>query len=158
MSGNKSQRGQNSSKNQPTEQLTMKKDQEDTSDNENGAALTSKGAREPGEELLHQIYSISKDLREFKSDIHTAISELKGDLKKDLKDEMTTLKHELNHKLAEAEERIPEVEASGSVTKEILLCLLKEQRKLRQRVDGNLFTFHNAYISRGQNLIFTYEY
>lgn len=148
MSGNKPQRGQKSSKNLPAGQLTTKKDQMETSDGENGAMLTSKESREPGDELLREIYSISKDLRDFKSDIHTAISELKGDLRKDLKDEMTTLKHELNHKLAEmgttvqaqgraiaeVEERISEVEASSSVTKDTLLCLLKEQRKLRQKV------------------------
>lgn len=118
----------------------------DTPDDENGTVLISKEAR--GDELLREFYSISKDLRDFKSDIHTAISELRGDLRKDLKDEMTTLKHELNHKLAEmgttlqaqgwdiaeAEERIAEVETSGSITNETLLCLLKEQRKLRQKV------------------------
>ncbi len=73
----------------------------DTSDDENGSVLTSKEARKPGDELLREICSISKDLREFKSNIHTAVPELKGDLRKDLKDEMTMLKHEINHKLAQ---------------------------------------------------------
>lgn len=126
----------------------MKKDQLDTSDDGNGVVLTSKEAREPGDELLREIHSISKDIRDFKSDIYSAISDLKGDLKKDLKDEMTTLKHERHHKLAEmgsalqaqgqaiaeVEERISEVEASGSVTRNTLLCLLKEQHKLRLKV------------------------
>uniref|UniRef100_A0A672IJM8 L1 transposable element RRM domain-containing protein n=1 Tax=Salarias fasciatus TaxID=181472 RepID=A0A672IJM8_SALFA len=148
MSGSKPQRGQKSSKNISISQTTTKKDQMDASINEVSTELTSKEAKEPGDEMLREIYSISKDLREFKNDIHAAISELKGDIKKDLKDEMTALKEELSHKLAEmgtalqdqaqaiseAEERISDVEASGSVTKEALLCLLKEQRKLQQKV------------------------
>lgn len=129
-------------------QLTTKKDQIDTSNDENGTVLISKEARGPSDELFCEFHFVSKDLHNFKSDLHTAISKLGGGLRKDLKDEMTMLKHELNHKLtemgttlqaqgravAEAEERISKVETSGSVTKETLLYLLKEQRKLRQKV------------------------
>lgn len=148
MSGGKSLRSQKSLKKRVTEQLTSKKDQMEPSDEENGVLLASKEATEPGDELLREMSSISKDLREFKKDIHTAISELKGDLRKDLKEELTTLKHELNQKLAEvgatiqsqgqaiteAEERISDVESSSAVTKEALLCLLKEQRRLQEKV------------------------
>lgn len=35
--------------------------------------------------------AISKDLRDFKKDIHAAITDLKGDIRNDLKEELTTL-------------------------------------------------------------------
>ena len=88
--------------------------------------------------------SFSKDLRDFKRDLQTSISELKDDLRKD----MTDLKRDINSKLtevgeklesqgrsiAEAEQRISDVETSGTVTKEVILKLLKQQRKLQEKV------------------------
>ncbi|KAM9358436.1 uncharacterized protein ABDE67_003935 [Symphorus nematophorus] len=73
---------------------------------------------------------------------------LSVDLRKDFKDELTSLRHELNQKLTqietmlqdhgqaitEAEERISDMETSSAVTKETLLSLLKEQRRLREKV------------------------
>lgn len=118
------------------------------SDDDDGTLLASKEANEPADTLLREMSSISKDLRDFKEGIHSAISELKGDIRKDLKDELLTLKQELNQKLAEvgttlqaqgqaitaAEERISDVETSSAVTKEALLNILKEQRRLREKL------------------------
>lgn len=115
-------------------------------DEENGVQADQReDAQNVGEGLLREMIS---DLRDFKKDMHSAMSDLKGDIKKDLKEEMTSLKHELNQKLtevgvalqaqgraiAEAEERIAAVEESGSVTKDTMLSLLKEQRRLRDKV------------------------
>lgn len=96
----------------------------------------------------NEMASLSKDLRDFKSDLQGSIAELKEDLRKDLKEEMAALKHEINSKLtevgetlqsqgvaiAEAEQRISDVETSGTVTKDVLLRLIREQRKLREKV------------------------
>lgn len=126
----------------------MKEDQMEPSEEENGVLLASgeeANVTKTGDELLREMM---RDLRDFKKDIHSAISDLKDELMRDLKEEMTTLKHELNQKLSEvgvtlqaqgqaitgAEQRISDVETSGAVTKVALLSLLKEQRRLRDKV------------------------
>lgn len=117
-------------------------------DEENGDLLASKDGGESTDKLFRELSTISNNIRDFKNDVHLAISELKGDLKKDFKDELATLRHELNEKLTEvgtrlqghdqaitdAEERISAMETSGAATKDALLSLLKEQCRLQEKV------------------------
>ena len=100
------------------------------------------------EGLLQEMSKLSENIRDFKKDIDSSIFELKEDLKKGFKDELTTLKHELDQKLThvetslqvhgqaifEAEERISDMETCSVVTKEALLSVLKEQRRLLEEV------------------------
>lgn len=91
--------------------------------------------------------AISKDLRDFKKDIHAAITDLKGDIRKDLKKELTTLEaipdslsefratlQAQSQAITKAEGRISDVETCSAVTKDSLLSLLKEQRWLQEKV------------------------
>lgn len=147
MSGGRQKRDDTNRRGRVTEQLKPNKKQMEPTDEENGA-LASRDGGESNDRLLRELSTISNDIRDFKNDIHSAISDLKGDLKKDFKDELATLRHELNQKLTEvgtrlqchdqaiteAEERISDVETSGAATKEALLSLLKEQRRLQTKV------------------------
>ncbi len=126
------------------EQLLSKKDRAEPSDDENSTMLASGGDANVNENSEELLCGISKDLH----DINNGISELKSDLRRDLKEELDTLKHKLNQKLTEvgaalqeqgqaiteAEQRIMDIEVSGIVTREALLCMLKEQRRLRDKV------------------------
>ena len=116
---------------------------------DNGASgCTDKEASGHASEMA----SFSKDLCDFKKDlqgvIKASISELKEDLNKSFKEEMTALKQDINSKLtevketlqshgqaiAEVEQRVSDVEASGIVSKNVFLSLIKQQRKLQERL------------------------
>ena len=117
-------------------------------DEDNGCPLASSEIDESRDKLLQEMSNISKNIRDFKDDIHSAIFDLKEDVKKDFKEELATLKQELDQKLThvgttlqahdqaitEAEERISDMETGSAVTKEALLSLLREQRRLREKV------------------------
>ena len=51
-------------------------------DEENGDPLASRDSGERNDRLLRELSTISNDIHDFKNDIHSAISDLKGDLKK----------------------------------------------------------------------------
>jgi len=120
----------------------------ESTDEDNGCPLASSEIDESRDKLLQEMSNISKNIRDFKDDIHSAIFDLKEDVKKDFKEELATLKQELDQKLTqvgttlqvhdqaitEAEERISDMETGSAVTKEALLSLLREQRRLREKV------------------------
>lgn len=101
----------------------------------------------PGQ-LLQQMSAMTKDLKDFKKDIQSAISDLKGDLKADLKEELAAFRQDLHSKLTELgssiqnqgqaitelQERVAGLEEVNAVSKESLLFLLKERRRLQEKV------------------------
>lgn len=139
-----SQSGFRSQRRRVTEQIKPNKKQMDPTDEDGGYKLAEGEAKG----LLQEMAKLSENIRDFKRDIDSSISELKEDLKKGFKDELTTLKHELDQKLtrvetslqvhgqaiSEAEERISDMETCSAVTKEVLLSVLKEQRRLQEKV------------------------
>lgn len=117
-------------------------------DSENDSLLASRDGGESKDKLLQELSTILNNIRDFKNEVHSVISELKGDFKKDFKDGLVTLGLELNQKLIEvgttlqgrdqaitkAEERIFNMETSCNATKEALLSLMKEQHRLQEEV------------------------
>ncbi len=101
MSGGKQKRYDTSRRGWVTEQLKPNKKQMELTDKENGDLLASRDGSESKDKLLRELSTISNNIRDLKNDVHTAISDLKGDLKKDFKDELATLRHKLNQKLTE---------------------------------------------------------
>ncbi|KAK7880312.1 hypothetical protein WMY93_033047 [Mugilogobius chulae] len=94
---------------------------------------------------LSELYN---DFKSFKNDFREALREIKVEMVTDLKAELATVAEGLAQKLTEqgarlddhdnaiagAEGRISEIEESNVVTREALLSLLREQRKLQEKV------------------------
>lgn len=104
--------------------------------------------RESPGQLLKQMTTMTNDLKDFKKDIQSAISDLKGDLKADLKEELAAFRQDLDTKLTELgssiqtqgqaitelQERVAGLEEVNAVSKDSLLFLLKERRRLQEKV------------------------
>ncbi|KAK7906812.1 hypothetical protein WMY93_015424 [Mugilogobius chulae] len=94
---------------------------------------------------LSELYN---DFKSFKNDFREALREIKVEMVTDLKAELATVAEGLAQKLTEqgarlddhdnaiagAEGRISEIEERNVVTREALLSLLREQRKLQEKV------------------------
>ncbi|KAK7886074.1 hypothetical protein WMY93_025695 [Mugilogobius chulae] len=140
MSGGKSKRGQRTTRKTAHEGEMSKNDKpkqlED--EEENGAAeLTDTELAKDSNEDSPTLKEIREAIMGIKSQMATIIREelatFTKDLNQKLLDQASTLDtHE--KAIADTQKRVSEVEASGMVTKEALLKVLKEQRKLQEKV------------------------
>ncbi|KAM3607565.1 uncharacterized protein V6R79_009790 [Siganus canaliculatus] len=99
---------------------------------ENGGLLAS---CDGGDKLLTELSTISNNIRDIKNDIHSAISDLKGELKKDFGDELAKRRYELNNKLIEVGIKLQSHLGYGNqrrYNQRRFLSLLKEQHQLHE--------------------------
>ena len=130
-----------------TEKLPETNSGSEDSEHEDDAAEKMDG-QDHNETLRVGLATISKDIKDLKQEIRHELNTLKDELKKEMKEEITTLQQEIERKLtdntnelqtqkatmAEAQERITELEEWKIDAGEVMMEMQEQTRKMQEKV------------------------